>query len=394
LQKLVRTRSFGLRWVRNRIAEVYCTSIPKFRARIVACALIGYGCFAQQPAPESVRQAFQKALALQQHGDLQGAVAAYNRVLQIRTDIPPVYANRGVVLAGLGRYREAISNYEAALKSGENPGTRLNLGLAYYKLGDLSQAAAQFDRVRAEQSDNVQANDLATDCYLRMGENRRVIEIAEPLAAAHPEDLSIQYLLGTALIRDHQNDNGQQVIDRILKHGENAGANLLEAERAIADENYSNANSHAEKAIQEAPQLAGAHLLSGIAKEGLGGYAAAKAALRRSLELEPNGFDANLQLGALLARDADLDHARAYVETALRLRPTSAAALYQIGLIDKQTGQLDKAGQAFEQAGKAAPDWLEPHVQLASLYYRLRRPEDGAREREVVSRLSSNQAKR
>ncbi len=296
-------------------------------------------------------------------------------------------------MAKLGRYHEAIANYDEALQGGENPATRLNLALAYYKLGDLRNAVTEFEHVRAEQPDNVQASDLAADCYLRMGDNRRAIEIAGPLSAAHADDLAIQYILGMALIRDHQKEEGQRVIDRVLEHGENAGVNLLEAQMALNEENYTKANRYAEKAMEQAPQLADGYLLSEIAKEGMGDYAAAKAAFRRSLHFDPNGFDANLQLGALLGHDADLAGARVYVGAALRLRPNSAAALYQMGQIDKQAGSLEDAREAFEEAEKEAPNWLEPHVQLASLYYRLKRPQEGKREREAVSRLSAIQNK-
>jgi tetratricopeptide (TPR) repeat protein len=358
--------------------------------RQVLFVIIALPCLAQTEAAD-IQRIFRKGLELQQKGDLEGAIDAYRQLLQIRPDVPPAHANLGVVLARLGRYQEAISHYRDALKGGENPATRLNLALAYYKLGELSRAAQEFEKVQAEQQGNVQANDLAADCYLRLGENKRVIALLEPLAAHQPNDLTLEYLLGTALIRDHQVVKGRQVIDRILQHGENAGANLLFAQLALADENYSEADARAEKAITLDPKLPDAYMLSGVAKEGLGDYKGARSAFERCLQLDPNGFDSNLHLGALMLRDSDLESAQRFTATALRLRPSSPAALYQMGLIDKATGNLEEAVNAFEAAEKDSPDWLEPHVQLASLYYRLKRPEDGLRERQLVSRLSERQ---
>jgi hypothetical protein len=40
---------------------------------------------------------------------------------------------------------------------------------------------------------------------------------------------------------------------------------------------------------------------------------------------------------------------------------------------------------------KDDPTWLEPHEELASLYYRLHRPADGAKEREIVDKLTADQ---
>jgi len=40
--------------------------------------------------------------------------------------------------------------------------------------------------------------------------------------------------------------------------------------------------------------------------------------------------------------------------------------------------------------GKDA-QWMDPHVELAALYYRLNRPQDGAREKQIVDRLANEQ---
>jgi hypothetical protein len=40
---------------------------------------------------------------------------------------------------------------------------------------------------------------------------------------------------------------------------------------------------------------------------------------------------------------------------------------------------------------KDDPDWLEPHVELATLYYRLHCPEEGAKERQIVDSLTAKQ---
>jgi hypothetical protein len=40
---------------------------------------------------------------------------------------------------------------------------------------------------------------------------------------------------------------------------------------------------------------------------------------------------------------------------------------------------------------KGDPNWLEPHVELAPLYYKLHRPEDGQRERDLVDQIQAKQ---
>jgi hypothetical protein len=56
----------------------------------------------------------------------------------------------------------------------------------------------------------------------------------------------------------------------------------------------------------------------------------------------------------------------------------------------KSTSGLRNCGTGTGTARKSDPDWLEPHVELATLY-RLHRPDDGAKERQIVDRLTAKQ---
>lgn len=41
----------------------------------------------------------------------------------------------------------------------------------------------------------------------------------------------------------------------------------------------------------------------------------------------------------------------------------------------------------FEAVSRAIPEWLLPHVELAALYFELKRPEDGERDKSIVDRI-------
>ena len=61
--------------------------------------------------------------------------------------------------------------------------------------------------------------------------------------------------------------------------------------------------------------------------------------------------------------------------------------------MEKALSQPEAAVADLEEAVKLKPDWLEAHVQLAALYFQLHRTEDGARERQIVDRLSEEALK-
>ena len=57
------------------------------------------------------------------------------------------------------------------------------------------------------------------------------------------------------------------------------------------------------------------------------------------------------------------------------------------------TGKLAEAATALEGLERADPNWLDPHVELAAIYYKLHRPEDGQRERNIVQQLEAKTPK-
>ena len=144
---------------------------------------------AQAPAPAADAPAdpaalLARAVSLHQKGDVEGAVALYERVLALGADSPVLRSNLGAAYAGLGRYEDAVEQYGRALATdGGNVAIRRNLALAFYKAGRLTEAAGEAEKVLAAQPENEQATLLLADCRFRLGQNARVIEILQPLAA-------------------------------------------------------------------------------------------------------------------------------------------------------------------------------------------------------------------
>jgi tetratricopeptide (TPR) repeat protein len=178
------------------------------------------------------------------------------------------------------------------------------------------------------------------------------------------------------------------VIAAVVQQGETAPANCLVAAALLAIGENEKAARTAARAVALDPSLPDAFSLSGIAKERLGDTAAAMADYRSALALDGNDLDASLHLGALLVKERSLEEAERLISRSLKLRPSFLPAEYQFALVHAALGRIDEAVSEFERIAKSAPDWIEPHVQLAVLYYRLNRPEDGLRQRQIVDRIS------
>jgi tetratricopeptide (TPR) repeat protein len=92
-------------------------------------------------------------------------------------------------------------------------------------------------------------------------------------------------------------------------------------------------------------------------------------------------------MAAVLNLERDVDGAQKHAERALELRPSSAMARYEVARVQRSRGDIEAAVRNFEKVIAAEPDWLRPHIELAALYYRLNRPEDGQKERAIVDKM-------
>ena len=332
----------------------------------------------------------QDAISKQRGGDLEGAVKAYRQFLTVHPEAAVIHSNLGAALAGLGRLQEAVSEYRAAIRLAPSmPGVSLNLGLAYYKMGRIDRAADVLATVHKEDPANNQAILLLGDCYLRLGQNSDVIRLLQPESKDHPDDLAIAYLLGTALIRDKQVAEGQVLVDRILRNGESAEARLMLGTAKMSAADFAGARTEFAKAVELNPDLPDAHVLYAQSLQVTGDPDQALKEFKAELAIDPYNYQSNLQIGAMLRQEQKFDEAKQYLKTALETRPGDIAVRYQLATIALAEGGVEEARKMLESVVKESPKFTEAHVSLSLAYYRLKRPADGKRERDIVQKLTA-----
>src|SRR5438270_848037 len=111
---------------------------PAFIVLLLAVAL-----WARPLAAQDSAAFYRQGVDLQRAGDLAGAVEAYRKSLAGDPDNIAAHSNLGAALAGLGRYDDAIPEYEKAIASAPEtvrPVLQRNLALAYFKSGRLQEA--------------------------------------------------------------------------------------------------------------------------------------------------------------------------------------------------------------------------------------------------------------
>jgi tetratricopeptide (TPR) repeat protein len=346
-------------------------------------------CAQEQRAPGEI---LKEAAMLQQAGQLQQAITDYRLFLEKYPDVAPVRSDLGVALAGAGRYEEAIAEYKRALQLKPLPQVRLNLALAYYKTSKLSLAVTELQKVHQELPGDLRPVMLEADCHLRLGENKKVIELLTPVEQANGDDLAIDYMLGTALVRDGQPEKGQVLVDKILKNGDSAEAHFLLGSQMFAVGDFPAAVKQFAAAIELNPSLPDLQSAYGRALLDTGDPDAASEAFRKELTSDPGSFDANFYLAQIHLARREWSDAEPLVSRSLELRPDSLEAKLALADLDIGAGKTQDARQVLLAAEKTWPQSVVVHQRLSHVYDQLHLRVDAERERGLAARLEPKNA--
>ena len=360
------------------------------RAALMVFILFPVVVLAQEPNPD---QLLQRAIDEQQHGDFSAAIHDYRKVLELRPNEVEAKVNLGAALAHVGQFDEAIAIYRSALTSlkNKNP-VLLNLALAYYKRGDFENARQQFEILHDTQPNSLQVATLLGDSDLRTGKSEAALNLLEPLESKYSQNMDFEYVLGSALINTKgRRKEGVTRMEKVARANSDADAYMVAGATLLQLNEYEQARQDLEQALALKPKIPGLYTLVGTARDKTGDVKDAEPAFREALKANSDDFEANLYLGAILYKRRDVDEAKGYLDRALRLKPSDSMARYEAAMLKSTSGDYATAASELELLVKDDPDWLEPHVELATLYYRLHRPEDGAKERQIVDSLSAKQ---
>lgn len=340
--------------------------------------------------PANADQLLTTAMEAQERGDYPAAIRDYRKVLSMRPTEVEARVNLGAALVHAGQIDDGIAEYKAALPNlALKDPVLLDLGLAYYKKQDFRDAREQFEALHRSQPENVRVAILLGYTDLGLGDGASAVATLQPLEERNSTNLELEYVLGSAMINAGSRADGVTRIERVAASSHSAEAYRLAGSTLLSMNDYEPARRDLDQALLIDPKQPGLYSQAGIARDKVGDLEHAETAFRAALKANPNDFDANLYLGAMLYKRRDLDEARGYLDRALQLNPKSSMAIYESAMLKSNSGQLESAVADLEKLAAAEPDWLEPHVALTSLYYRVHRPEDGAKERAIVERLTA-----
>jgi Flp pilus assembly protein TadD len=337
-------------------------------------------------------QLLSRAINEQQRGDLASAIRDYRAYLAVRPNTFAARVNLGAALAHSGQVDAAIAEYEAALRlDPQQPSVHLDLGLAYSRKGDLNHARAEFDAAHQASPRDLRIAILLGDAEARTGKAADAVAMLTPMEPGNAGNPDFEYALGEALIAAGHPRDGAQRVEKSAAMSNSADSWMLAGSTLLNLNEFNQARRDLDNAMRLNPSLRGLCTLDGTARDKDGDAKAAEPAFRQALQQNPDDFEANLYLGAILYNQRNMDEAKTYLRKALQLNPSSTLARYETAMWLSTSGQYQDAAQILEKVIADDPKWLDPHVELASLYYKLHRPEDGKRERAIVDQLTAEQ---
>lgn len=366
--------------------------------RSVALLLLGLaldGAWAQtgKPAPSSEADDYlRQGITAQQHKDLTTAIDDYRKALAIDPKLSEARANLGAALSAEGQFDEAIEEDLKALGGAPNNiAVRMNLGLAYYKKGDMEDAHTAFETVHADRPQDVSAAVLLGYTDIKLGKSSDARAMLTPLESGRESNLDLEYVLGFALIDSGDATAGLPRMEKAAQGTRSADAYFIAGSARLRRREFHEARADLDAAIDLHGNFPGLYTMAGQARDALGDTQAAQPAFEEALKQDPRDFMANLYLGTMKLKQRDLDSARPMLELALELQPNSPMARLENAKLDGMTGKYAEAAATLEQLEKADPNWIDPHIELAAIYYKLHRPDDGQRERDIVQQIEARQ---
>jgi len=284
-------------------------------------------------------------------GDLAGAVALYDRVLDADPSIWVAHANRGLALA--------VAGHDAAARAG-------------------------FRRAIAILPDAAPAlRNLVDSLLLGQEVGRSLPALANALRALLPESGEAWLALGRVRRRLGRTALAQRAYRRAL------GLSPAEPDALAA---FGEGAPVADRArwlrrlVAAMPTAEGFTALA-RAESGSGRGVAGLRALRRAIGLDPCCDGALVELTAVLDRFGGAGELVRWGRRAVMRLPDSAVAWNNLGTAELAFGRLDRAERAFAAAIALRPDFAEPHFNRATPLFLAGRSEEAWAEYEWRARI-------
>ncbi|MDE2690284.1 MAG: tetratricopeptide repeat protein [Acidobacteriota bacterium] len=286
----------------------------------------------------------------QAHRYVDQARRCYERAEELEPSSPDWPYYLGFLAAGRGAHDEAMRRFERALELRPSYwAARVRLGNALLAAGDTDGAEDEFRAVRAASPGTPWGELGLGKAARRRGLRETAAEHLRTALALDPAHRETRYLLA--------------MTERQLGNPDRAGellAGLAEAEVSSLDDPMLEAVFELVRDTQTMIRTANRRLAEG-------NHLAAERLYREVLRLDPDSYDAHLNLGVLLGLADRNQEAAAALERAIEIDAERADAYALLTIAYIKTGRAEEGLQQLEKALELNPDHPRAREILRSL---------------------------
>ena len=311
-----------------------------------------------------------RGIAYGEKGKVDRAIVDYNKAIKLKPNLVEAYNARGIAFDRKCEYSLAISDLNHAIDLNPNYAIAYsNRGLAYLNEGDVDRAISDLNKAIQLKPTFVEAYFNRGGVYYERREFDRAIEDynkAIELRPFYPEYYNRRGLAHRERCNYHRAIlDFTKTIELKPDHYESycnrgiAYDNKGEFDRAIED--YS-------KAIKLKPDFAEAHYNRGNIYSDTGKFDCAIEDYTKAINLIPDDADTYTNRGVVHEKIGNLDVAIKDYAKAIDLKPNSAHAYCNRGNAYDNKGEIDNAIEDYTKAIKIKPDHIGAYLNRGAAY--------------------------
>lgn len=317
-------------------------------------------------------------VALRRSGELAGAERALNEALASKPGFRAARLALSTVLRKLKRFDEGGAILRELARTGGNAARAealLMLGKLELTAGRDAAAARAFEHAIEWLPSAAELRISEARAYLAQDSAPHVakaLEIAQTAVALAPDRAEAHSTLARA--RELSGDRDGAVLAyeaaiRLRPEYHHARRRLLRL--ALDQENFAQATLHAERLLEQAPDVPEHAFLAGLVAARAGRPAEAREHYVAAIEKAGGNYpEAYFNLGSLEKSEGDLTKAIAAYERAIELDPRYVSALNNLGLARAAAQDFDGAKRAYEAALAQNARYLPAWINLGKLHLR------------------------
>ena len=337
-------------------------------------------------APTSIDAWLMKGDLSRIAGDQAGAVAAFQKVLDLNPDNVPARLNIASLLIAGGKFDQARKEIEQLRKITNSPMVNYMHALLEFHQKNDRAAREAIQQALKSSPDHVPSMLLAGSIDLRLGFHAQAQAHLGRVLERTPGNLAARKLLISSLSQSGQAQRAIEVLQPALSQAPEDGALMaLAGEVYMQTNEFAKAAQYYERAVKAEPRSSEARTKLGLSRMATGETDRALADLEAAVQLEPAGrYQADILLVMSHLNQKNYDQALKAVGTLEKKQPNNPvthnlkAAIY-LGKKDTASGR-----KHLERALELQPTYVAAAMNLAQLDLQEKNPQAARRRLEAV----------